>query len=161
MQAEYSIKLQPPLHVFWPVRLESSIEASCEQMLPEQTQHSAETLHTLRMTTTILHWSAALNSCFRFYSGDSPFHDTRFYKLRMFLLKSLQSSFRQGNQKNKLQRGNKGQSTSWASTCQSLSQNTHTLVHPLGIRCTVLTRILRTEMAETYKWGNRTLNTMV
>lgn len=160
MQVESSIKLQPPLHVFWPVRLDSSTEAPCKQVLPEQTRHSAETLHALKMTTTVLHFSAALNSCFRFYSRNLAFYNAKFYKLRLFLLKSLQSSFRQGNQNNRLQWGNQGQSTSWASTCQSLSQKTHTFIHPLGVRSTVLT-ILRTEMAETYKWGNRTLNTRV
>lgn len=51
----------------------------------------------LVMTTTVLHLSAALNSCFRFYSIDLAFHNAKFYKQRMFLLKSLQSSFRWGN----------------------------------------------------------------
>lgn len=48
-------------------------------------------------TIKVLHRSAALNSWFRLYSIDLAFYNALFYKLKMFLLVSLQSSFRWGN----------------------------------------------------------------
>lgn len=45
MQAEYSIKLQPSIAWFLTCKAGYiPVEASCEQAVPEQTQHSAETL---------------------------------------------------------------------------------------------------------------------
>lgn len=44
MQAEYSIKLQPPTACLTCKAGFIPVEASCKQALPEQTQHSAETL---------------------------------------------------------------------------------------------------------------------